>query len=107
MRDWRDGHTLVYSQNTAVMLARAQAQVSGRLLNIFSGVRSSSTNEWLRSRSSGVARNSPHLYGRAADGRFDGLSPAQTAKAFVAGGGGGVNSYDTFAHIDDGARRTW
>jgi len=106
MRDWRDNHTLVFSPTTAIVLARAQLQ-SGRLLNVYSGTRSRATNDWLRSRSSEVAANSLHLRGRAADCCFDGFSTSQTARLFRANGGGGVNAYDVFAHVDDGGVRTW
>jgi len=107
MRDWRDGYALKYSHDTAKVLALSQQQSGNRLLHIYSGVRSKHTNNMLRAKSSGVAKNSFHLYGRAADARFDGLSTPQTARLFRLNGGGGVKHYLEFAHIDDGPRRTW
>ena len=63
----------------------------------------------LRSRSGGVAKNSLHMKGMAADLRLKSRSVAQMAKAAAACNAGGVGRYSrsNFVHMDCGAVRTW
>jgi uncharacterized protein YcbK (DUF882 family) len=63
----------------------------------------------LRSRSGGVARNSLHMKGQAADLRLKSRSVAQMAKAAAACNAGGVGKYSrsNFVHMDCGPVRVW
>ncbi len=76
---------------------------------LLSGYRSPATNAMLRSRSSGVARNSLHMKGMAADLRLKSRSVSQMARAAEACSAGGVGRYghSNFVHMDCGPVRTW
>ena len=76
---------------------------------LLSGYRSPETNAMLRSQSSGVASNSLHMRGQAADLRIDGRSVNQIARAAASCQAGGVGRYSgsNFVHMDCGSVRTW
>ena len=76
---------------------------------LLSGYRSPKTNAMLRSRSRGVAKNSLHMQGKAADLRLSTRSVSQIARAAKACHGGGVGRYSgsNFVHMDCGVVRTW
>ncbi len=110
MRDWRNDKTHSMDARTVDIMAAAH-----RLLDVdepymlLSGYRSPETNAMLRSRSSGVARNSLHLQGMAADLRLNSRSVAQVASAAAACKAGGVGRYSgsNFVHMDCGDVRSW
>jgi uncharacterized protein YcbK (DUF882 family) len=79
------------------------------VFKVISGYRSAQTNELLRERSSGVARRSLHLEGRAIDVRIAGVDCARLADHALGMGQGGVGYYrrSDFVHLDTGAFRTW
>jgi len=76
---------------------------------LLSGYRSPATNAMLRSKSSGVARNSLHMKGMAADLRLKSRNVSQMAHAALACSAGGVGQYhhSNFVHMDCGPVRTW
>ena len=76
---------------------------------LLSGYRSPKTNAMLRSQSGGVAKNSLHLVGQAADLRLKSRSVNQMARAAAACAAGGVGRYSRsdFVHMDCGPIRTW
>jgi uncharacterized protein YcbK (DUF882 family) len=76
---------------------------------LLSGYRSPATNAMLRSRSRGVARNSLHMKGQAADLRLKSRSVSQMARAAAACNAGGVGKYSrsNFVHMDCGPVRVW
>jgi uncharacterized protein YcbK (DUF882 family) len=79
------------------------------VFSVISGYRSAQTNEVLRERSSGVARHSLHIEGRAIDvrlARVDCATLAAQARAMMQGGVGYYRQSD-FVHLDTGAFRTW
>lgn len=78
-------------------------------LEVLSGYRSPRTNARLRNASTGVARNSYHMYGQAMDIRLPGYSTRrlrQIARGLKAGGVGYYPRSD-FIHVDTGKVRSW
>lgn len=110
MRDWRTNDVRVIDPRTVDIMA-----ASHRLMDVsepymlLSGYRCPSTNAMLRSHSSGVARNSLHLRGQAADLRLKSRSVGQMARAAEACSSGGVGRYSRsdFVHMDCGPIRHW
>jgi len=78
-------------------------------LHVISGYRSPSTNEMLRRRSRGVARDSFHIYGMATDIRMPGRGTGDLRRAALSLQAGGVGYYrrSNFVHVDTGPIRTW
>ncbi|KPP88857.1 MAG: hypothetical protein HLUCCA08_13705 [Rhodobacteraceae bacterium HLUCCA08] len=110
MRDWRNGRTLQIDTRTIDIMAAAHnlMDVSEPYM-LLSGYRSPETNAMLRANSSGVARNSLHLRGQAADLRLSSRSVSQMARAAQSCQGGGVGRYSgsNFVHMDCGPVRAW
>lgn len=76
---------------------------------VISAYRSPKTNNMLRGRSSGVARNSQHLLGKAIDVRLPDIELPKLRDAALAQKCGGVGYYaeSNFVHIDTGRIRRW
>ena len=76
---------------------------------VISAYRSPKTNEMLRGRSGGVARNSQHLLGKAIDVRLNDVELPKLRDAALAQKRGGVGYYSKsdFVHIDTGRVRRW
>jgi uncharacterized protein YcbK (DUF882 family) len=76
---------------------------------IISGYRSASTNEMLRSNSSGVAKNSQHLLGKAIDVRLTDIATTHLRDVAISLERGGVGYYrdSDFVHVDSGRVRQW
>lgn len=110
MRDWRSGATTKIDVRTVDIMAAAH-----RLMDVtepymmLSGYRSPQTNAMLRSKSRGVARDSLHMRGQAADLRLKSRSVSQIARAAEACASGGVGRYSrsNFVHMDCGPVRHW
>lgn len=110
MRDWRVDQVKSIDLRTLDIMA-----ASHNLLDVsepymmLSGYRSPQTNAMLRSRSRGVAKNSLHMKGQAADLRLASRSVNQMAKAAQACHAGGVGRYSrsNFVHMDCGVVRSW
>lgn len=80
-----------------------------RPYDVISGYRSPKTNAMLRKASTGVAKKSLHMSGRAIDVRIPGFSTAglrDVAKGVQAGGVGYYAKSD-FVHMDTGSVRSW
>ncbi|MGI3211075.1 YcbK family protein [Roseovarius tibetensis] len=110
MRDWRTGQTKTIDTRTIdIMAASHNLLDASEPYTLLSGYRSPKTNAMLRSRSSGVAKNSRHLVGEAADLRLGSRSVSQIYRAGVACGAGGVGRYSrsNFVHMDCGPVRSW
>ena len=77
--------------------------------DIISGYRSSETNELLRKKSKGVAKNSYHILGQAVDVRIPGyrLSRLKEVAVHLKSGGVGYYPKSDFIHIDLGPVRCW
>ncbi|WP_278921583.1 MULTISPECIES: YcbK family protein [Pseudophaeobacter] len=110
MRDWRTDETISIDLRTIDIMA-----ASHNLLDVdepymmLSGYRSPKTNAMLRRRSRGVAKNSLHMRGQAADLRLASRSVGQMANAAKACRAGGVGKYrgSNFVHMDCGIVRSW
>jgi uncharacterized protein YcbK (DUF882 family) len=75
--------------------------------HLISGYRSPKSNAMLNSRSRGVAKNSLHVYGKAADVEVPGRSLKQLQSAAKVLRSGGVGRYTQFVHVDTGRVRYW
>lgn len=110
MRDWRTDQLKNIDLRTVDIMAAAHnlMDVSEPYM-LLSGYRSPQTNAMLRSRSRGVAKNSLHMKGQAADLRLSSRSVSQMARAAAACSAGGVGRYSrsNFVHMDCGVVRTW
>ncbi len=110
MRDWRTDQAITIDTRTVDIMAAAHGLLDVREpYMMLSGYRSPKTNAMLRARSSGVAKNSLHMKGQAADLRLKSRSVNQMFKAAVACNGGGVGKYSgsNFVHMDCGVVRSW
>ena len=110
MRDWRSDQTKSIDMRAVDIMAASHnlLEVNEPYL-LLSGYRTPQTNAMLRSRSRGVAKNSLHMKGQAADLRLKSRSVNQIAKAALACNAGGVGRYtgSNFVHMDSGVVRTW
>lgn len=110
MRDSRVDQQIPIDTRTLDIAAAAHSLLdSTEPYMMLSGYRSPQTNAMLRSRSGGVARNSLHMKGQAADMRLNSRSVNQIYKAACACNAGGVGKYSgsNFVHMDCGVVRTW
>jgi uncharacterized protein YcbK (DUF882 family) len=76
---------------------------------VISGYRSPATNQALRNKSSGVAKRSFHMRGKAIDIRLPGcdLKNLQLAALDLRAGGVGYYPGSDFIHVDVGPARSW
>ena len=76
---------------------------------VVSPYRSPKTNEMLRARSGGVARNSQHVLGKAIDVRLRGVETSRLRDTAIELQRGGVGYYEEsdFVHIDTDRVRRW
>lgn len=113
LRDWRQKETRqidvkVYWALAAIRMAAMKDGHDGNMI-LLSGFRTQKTNNMLRERGVGAARNSLHLKAMAADITMPGLrmsDVAEYAKWLEVGGVGNYRS-SHFVHIDSGRQRTW
>ncbi len=110
LRDFRTGDETGMDPGVFDILFEIQ-QSSGStgVYQVISAYRSPATNEMLRSRSGGVARNSQHLLGKAIDVRLTDLDTATLRDVALSLKRGGVGHYSEsdFVHVDTGRVRTW
>jgi uncharacterized protein YcbK (DUF882 family) len=110
MRDWRSDEQRKIDPRTIDIAAAAH-----RLMDtpepymLLSGYRTPKTNAMLRSESRGVAKNSLHMKGQAADLRLQSRTVGQMYRAAIACEAGGVGRYSRsdFVHMDCGPVRHW
>ena len=110
MRDWRTDQVKTIDLRTVDIMAAAHNLLDvNEPYMLLSGYRSPQTNAMLRRRSRGVAKNSLHMKGQAADLRLSSRSVNQMAKAAMACRAGGVGRYSrsNFVHMDCGEVRSW
>jgi uncharacterized protein YcbK (DUF882 family) len=111
LRDHRTGEVKHYDPHVFDILSDLTAAVGhpGAEIDIICGYRSTWSNEFLRSKSSGVAKNSLHMQAHAIDIRIPGVSTLALRDAALGLGRGGVGYYPRsgFVHVDTGRVRTW
>ena len=110
MRDWRRDRSRAIDTRTVDIIAATQQLLDTPTpFLMLSGYRTAETNALLRKRSRGVAKNSLHMKGQAADLRMQGKSVRQVARAAASCAAGGVGRYSrsNFVHIDCGEKRLW
>ncbi|GAA6192460.1 Tat pathway signal protein [Phaeobacter gallaeciensis] len=110
MRDWRTDQVKGIDLRTIdIMAASHNLMDISEPYMMLSGYRSPKTNAMLRRRSRGVAKNSLHMQGKAADLRLSSRSVSQIARAASSCRAGGVGRYSSsnFVHMDCGEVRNW
>ncbi len=108
--DFRTGDIAEMDPKLMDILYDVRAELgSDGTYEVISAFRSPKTNEMLRSRSGGVARNSQHLLGNAIDVRLRGVDTAELRDTALALQRGGVGYYQKsdFVHMDTGRVRRW
>lgn len=110
LRDHRNNKIAPIDPQLLLLLDKVSAQFgSQNVLHIISGYRSPESNAQLHEHSSGVAKHSLHMEGKAIDVRIPGRDLAQLRKAAMAMRSGGVGYYpdSQFVHMDTGRVRYW
>ena len=111
LRDHRTGEVKHYDPHVFDILSDLAAAVGhpDAEIDVICGYRTPWSNEFLRARSPGVAKNSQHMQAHAIDIRIPGIDTLTLYNAALALGRGGVGYYprSTFVHVDTGRVRTW
>lgn len=110
LRDFRTREVFPMDPRVIDIISIIQAKSgSSQPLEILSGYRSPKTNAMLRRASTGVAKNSFHMYGQALDIRMPGQSTRNIRNIARSLRAGGVGYYpkSNFVHVDTGTIRSW
>lgn len=110
LSDFRTGERKEIDPALLDVLYDARERLGSRgTYEVISAYRSPQTNEMLRGTTSGVAKNSQHLEGRAIDVRLRGVSTRKLRDTAIAMRRGGVGYYpeSDFVHLDTGRVRRW
>jgi uncharacterized protein YcbK (DUF882 family) len=110
LRDHRTGDVSAIDPKLFDLLYSVQHEVGHRgVIEIISGYRSQATNAKLNAASSGVAKRSLHMQGKALDIRLSGFDSARLRDAALSLRAGGVGYYakSDFVHVDTGRVRHW
>jgi uncharacterized protein YcbK (DUF882 family) len=110
LRDHRTGQVHEIDRRLLQLLSALHASLdTAEPFEIISGYRSPATNTLLQATTTGVAANSLHPRGMAADVRVPGRPLARLRAAALALGRGGVGYYpdSDFVHVDVGRLRAW
>jgi uncharacterized protein YcbK (DUF882 family) len=110
LRDWRSGEAIEMDVQSIDLWSDIHRQLCAEHpFQLISGYRSPKTNTALRKASSGVAKKSYHMSGKAADLRLPNRSLRKIARAASQVGAGGIGIYNesNFVHIDTGPARSW
>jgi uncharacterized protein YcbK (DUF882 family) len=111
LRDFRRNEVHPYDPGVFDILADLQEK-AGRPnaeYQVICGYRTPTTNEMLRSRTTGVAERSLHMAARAIDVRLPGVATDRLRDTALAMRRGGVGYYraSDFIHVDTGRVRRW
>ena len=110
LRDFRTGEIHPIDPQLLSVLGRIKKQSgSTGTFEVISGYRSPKTNKMLRTASSGVAKKSLHMTGRAIDIRLTDIRTRDLRDLACSLKQGGVGYYpqSDFVHLDTGRVRTW
>jgi uncharacterized protein YcbK (DUF882 family) len=110
MRDWRQNKIIKIDTANLDIISATQALLdTDEPFELLSGYRTAKTNKMLSRVTAGVARNSFHIKGMAADLRMRSRTVNQIGKAAESCKSGGVGRYvnSSFVHIDCGPYRRW
>lgn len=111
LRDFRTGDVHHFDPRLYDTLEELTISVGrpGAEIGIICGYRSPWTNEFLRSHTTGVAKNSLHIQAEAIDLRIPGVNTLKLRQAALALHRGGVGYYphSDFIHVDTGRVRQW
>jgi uncharacterized protein YcbK (DUF882 family) len=112
LRDWRESETVTMDPHLIDLLWEVHREVGAKEpIWVVCGYRSPETNSMLRRRSSGVAKYSQHMLGKAVDFYIPGVPLEQLRAAGLRAQRGGVGFYPTsgspFVHLDTGSVRHW
>lgn len=110
LRDHRTGDVHTIDEQLVDLLYVLQSETGSKgALHIISGYRSPATNSMLNKRSSGVAKRSYHMQGKAIDVRLPGCDLKDLHAAALSLKAGGVGYYpgSDFIHVDVGPVRRW
>jgi len=108
--DFRTGDAVVIDPVLLDIIYDVRASLgSNDTYEVISAYRSPKTNQMLRDASSGVAKKSQHLLGKAIDVRLRNVASSELRDAALRMRRGGVGYYEKadFVHIDTGRVRRW
>lgn len=115
LRDHRNGHVHTISPDLLNLLYGIKQELKTRYpqkditFHVISGYRSPASNEMLRAKGGGQAKNSRHMQGDAIDIRVPGIKTTELrdiAWCFQRGGVGYYKGSD-FVHVDTAKVRSW
>ena len=110
LSDFRTGDLVAIDPKLLDLIYDVRAALgTDATFEVISAYRSPKTNEMLRGRSNGVAKNSQHVLGNAIDVRLRDTPSIDLRDAAIALQRGGVGYYKSsdFVHIDTGRVRRW
>jgi len=110
LRDHRSGDMHTMDPELFNLLNDLQISLGGnKTFQVISGYRSPATNKMLTRQSSGVAKKSLHMQGKAIDIRVAGIDSRKVQQVAIDMARGGVGYYRSsdFVHIDTGNVRHW
>ncbi|MGE5320469.1 MAG: DUF882 domain-containing protein [Hyphomicrobiaceae bacterium] len=110
LRDFRNNQVAAIDTRLLDLLDRVKATLgTSQAFQVISGYRSPATNHMLAEHSSGVAKHSLHMEGKAIDIRIPGIQLADLRRTGLSLQSGGVGYYPAsdFVHLDVGRVRTW
>ena len=110
LRDWREQEPIKMDPELIDVLWEVHREVGAKEpISVICGYRSPDTNAMLRRRSSGVAKTSQHMLGKAVDFFIPGVALEDIQAAGLRAQRGGVGFYPSshFVHLDTGSVRHW
>jgi uncharacterized protein YcbK (DUF882 family) len=110
LRDFRTGDSHPIDRGLLDLLYTVQNELGvDTPYHVIGGYRSPKTNNMLRGRSTGVAKRSLHMEGRAIDVRLPGVNSLRLREVAADLRLGGVGYYRSsdFVHLDTGRPRVW
>jgi uncharacterized protein YcbK (DUF882 family) len=112
LRDWRQNKSTKMDPRLLDLIWSVYEQMDTReAIHVVSAYRHPKTNNMLRSRSRGVAKNSQHTHGKALDFFIPGVNLAELRATGLRMEVGGVGYYpksgSPFVHMDTGSVRHW